>query len=755
MIRVRRWLAAAAVGGAALGLSACNHGSNPVAVAAGSDKPAAAQPIGQPLYAPAPMPPTPEFSPAVQPIIVSNAVVQFDLRVQVPAQADGLIDLIAVPLQPGEECDPALLVYHPRDQETDPSKRQRYRRLRVDDTVRAGDILARLDEQLVSIQIQSSQRIIETSGKVIEEADKAVRAYEKTRAALGRTGAASMTELLQLEATVARLQSDLLQSNREMQKARGDLEAAEAQLRRYWVLCPDNIRHGRVVKLLKAPQEYARAGETILEIQATDRVRVEGKMDAQYEPLVRRGMRVVVEPARPVGPDPLFNNPGHRQEVTSIAVTGHPGRPLIVSGALDMTALIWDPFGTRQTHRLPHPAGVRSVAAAPPGEKVRPWVATGGDDGRVRLWDLSNPDNLPREPITFDESHGAPVSACAFSPDARFLATAAGRDVFLWDVANRKKLYTLPAEHRDAVTTVRFTPQATLVTASRDRSVRVWKLGDQGASTQSVIDHRGGSVDVLGVSSDGAKVLFDQDPSRLDVVSLADERTVGSLQNPGPGARFATLAIFSADDEYVLTAGGEADQRGELTLWDAPQPGGRGAEKVRMVTPLGAPITCAAFSPDREKRFVVVGTARGGVHLWTAAAATQRGQPLTGEVVSVLPADSRSVTVRVELENPSGEAGEGLKDRSLATILIDPSQPPPTPAAPAPGGVRPVGAAGAEQGAVVQAGGFGSVPPVADRPPGPVPPVAAPPAANPPASAPMGTHGPRVSPPPGLPIGKK
>src|SRR5581483_5843530 len=125
----------------------------------------------------------------------------------------------------------------------------------------------------------------------------------------------------QLEATVARLQSDLFQSEREKLKAEGEFETARAQLVRYFVRSPIN---GRVVRLLKSSGEFAKAGEPILEIQATDRVRVEGKLDAQYAEHVRKGMKATVEPARLVGPEPTANY--HRQEVTSVAVTAHDGR---------------------------------------------------------------------------------------------------------------------------------------------------------------------------------------------------------------------------------------------------------------------------------------------------------------------------------------------------------------------------------------------------------------------------------------------
>ena len=386
--------------------------------------------------------------------------------------------------------------------------------------------------------------------------------------------------------------------------------------------------------------------------------------------------------------------------------------------------------------RLPHPAGVRSVAATGRLAKVQ-MVATGDDTGAVRLWDVANPDKLStRELARFDEAHGAAVTAAAFSPDGKFLATAAGRDVWVWGVAEKKRLYALPGDHRDAVTSLRFTPQATLVTAARDKAVRVWKLGDKGAVLAARMDHRGGAVDVLGVSSDGARVLFDKDASRLDVVALGDERSVGSLQTSG-GGRFAGLALFSADDAFILTAGGEADQRGELTVWEAPQPGGRAAERRRLMTRNGATATCAAFSPDPDKPFVVVGTNNGEVAYWAAPGRAEQGKQMVATVVSSLPADARSLTLRVEMANPTDQFEGGLSDRSLATIIITPGNEPaalppvvPAPAAPAVGNIRPAGGP-ADGGGVVTAGGVLPQQPAASRPAVVAPPKSLPPAVGP------------------------
>ena len=265
----------------------------------------------------------------------------------------------------------------------------------------------------------------------------------------------------------------------------------------------------------------------------------------------------------------------------------------------------------------------------------------------------------------------AAVAAMSFSPDGRYLASASGREIYLWNVADGKKLYAFPSDHKDAITTVKFTPQAKLVTASRDKTVRVWNVGDKGAAVERTIDHRKANVDAVGVSSGGGRVLFDQDDGRIEVVSLADGQSVGSILNAAPGARFAGVALFSPDDSFVLTAGGDGDMRGELQVWVTPKPGGRGAEVRRLVTPFHAMPTCADFGPG----FVVIGTQGGGVHLWPFELIKGTTKQRFGRIVSVIRADARNVKVRVETSATSGEFGL-LQDKSTATLIIRPDDQP-------------------------------------------------------------------------------
>jgi hypothetical protein len=93
--------------------------------------------------------------------------------------------------------------------------------------------------------------------------------------------------------------------------------------------------------------------------------------------------------------------------------------------------------------------------------------------------------------------------------------------------------------------------------------------------------------------------------------------------------------------------------------------------------------TCADFGPG----FVVIGTQAGGVHLWTFEMIKGTTKERSGRVVSVLPADSRNVKVRVEMNALSNDFGL-LQDKSTATLIIRPGDQPAAPPAPLPGNVQ-------------------------------------------------------------------
>ncbi|MBN9121201.1 MAG: HlyD family efflux transporter periplasmic adaptor subunit, partial [Planctomycetes bacterium] len=600
--------------------------------------------VGAPLYPPTAAPTYQTVVSRNEPVVIPNALVSFEERQVISAEVDGTIDVIATHILPGEKVDPDQIVYLKQDVE----KKTPLRRISESQEVKDGQILALMDAQQITAKLEGAQKIKESAEVARASAKVGAKAAKDLLDLAIRVGdaAGAPKERLETQLTYQRFVENEAQAAQTI--ARADQDAQEALV----LLAKHQVRsrvNGFIRSIAKRPGEFVKAGDKIMEIEATDRVRIEGQLDVQYASLVHRNMIVGVEPAVPSAP--IASHTGHRQTVTGVAVTAHPDGPLVISVGADGSALVWDPnLGKKPNkptvpHNLPHPVGVRSVAATPATSKST-LVITGSDDGKIRVWDVANRDRLPVTPKAEPEDAATSGrSALAVSPDGRFFASAAGRDVFIWELASAKKLYVLPPEHRDNVTAVSFTPQNTLVTTSKDGTLKVWKLGAERAAVVRTLDHRAGAVEVLGVSRDGARVLFDQDKTRMDLVDPANGQTIGQVQNVSSAGSFATLAVFGPDEVApgtpadklppysIATAGGDGDLKGTVQYWHAPRTGGRGAEKGRLITPGRAAVTAAAFSPVRGEQFLVVGTAAGGVHLWKPP--TEAGKTHTGRITFI------------------------------------------------------------------------------------------------------------------------
>ena len=98
MIRVRHWVAAAVLGGTVVPITACNPSGSLADGGSGRPaQPATLADIGGSLYPAVAAPKLGDMAaPVAEPVVVPNAVVQNNEKVQISAKVDGEIELLAV-----------------------------------------------------------------------------------------------------------------------------------------------------------------------------------------------------------------------------------------------------------------------------------------------------------------------------------------------------------------------------------------------------------------------------------------------------------------------------------------------------------------------------------------------------------------------------------------------------------------------------------------------------------------------------------
>ena len=171
MLRVRRLPPALLLGALVVSLSACGKSNGP----GKSDKPDAVKvETGAELYSKVPLPKAAVRDAGAEPIIAPQAVMQFDQKIQIPAEVDGRLEIIGSPLPAETKYDPAdaSILRHPRDQT------MLFRKLQETHTIRIGQLLARIDESQVTIQRDANVESLKAFDFSIVQSKEVVKAAQ-------------------------------------------------------------------------------------------------------------------------------------------------------------------------------------------------------------------------------------------------------------------------------------------------------------------------------------------------------------------------------------------------------------------------------------------------------------------------------------------------------------------------------------------------------------------------------------------------
>jgi WD40 repeat protein/serine/threonine protein kinase len=214
------------------------------------------------------------------------------------------------------------------------------------------------------------------------------------------------------------------------------------------------------------------------------------------------------------------------------------------------------------------------------------------------------------------------ITALAFSPDGKTLASAAGfgeSDIRLWDVATGKEIGRLEG-HEAWVGSIVFWPDGKkLASASADQTIRIWDV-----ASRKCLDVLRGSRSQL-----WQLVLL---PDNKTLVSGAKDGTVCFWDTSVTHPRQPSITIlanvsawcFTPDSQSVLTV----DQQGQVARWSGPD---FQQKEPLMSLPTGICVS-PAFSMDG--RFLAVGSTNGVVQVWNVTRKVLRRQwtNATGEI---------------------------------------------------------------------------------------------------------------------------
>ncbi|KAL4399498.1 60S ribosomal subunit assembly or modification protein [Malassezia pachydermatis] len=229
----------------------------------------------------------------------------------------------------------------------------------------------------------------------------------------------------------------------------------------------------------------------------------------------------------------------HRKSVFCVALhPKFPNPPLSVSGGEDDAAWIWNTIdGTEVAHLTGHADSVIAVAFSHDGEMV----ATGGLDGRVRLWRRhgSGHEWFHWEFLTNLEGPSEIVWLTWHPRGPVLVAGSSDTTIWMWKLPSGAEMNVFNG-HTGSVTCGRFTPDGRkLVTGSDDGSLIVWdpataaplaKLKDTDA--RFALD---GGITSLCISPDNKLVVVGGAAGGVRVVSIAN------IDNGAPAQVVAAL----------------------------------------------------------------------------------------------------------------------------------------------------------------------------------------------------------------------
>ena len=346
----------------------------------------------------------------------------------------------------------------------------------------------------------------------------------------------------------------------------------------------------------------------------------------------------------------------------ALAFTGSGKNPEALEVAGPTAVGAWNLAGRAKIARQPLAGltavtGGRSAAFSRDGSKL----ATGGDDGNVRLWDVAT-----EQEIGAPMSSGlAPVEAVAFSPDgATVAAGSSDGTVQLWDATTQHEVGTTMTAGPAAIRALAFGPGGKVLAAGgEDGDVRLWDTATQ--SQPGATMATGAAVAALSFSGNGTTLATAEGDGRTELWSTATQEQTGAALAAQGSARVSALDF--GPGAGLLATG---DATGTITLWN-PAGFHQSSAPVVAGTP-ESPAAAGGHAPavlSARGEIIAVSGQRGTIRLRNARTGRTVGQPIIthhavtglalspdGKLVAAIGTDGKARLWSVATRQPTGIA---------------------------------------------------------------------------------------------------
>lgn len=301
----------------------------------------------------------------------------------------------------------------------------------------------------------------------------------------------------------------------------------------------------------------------------------------------------------------------HGGPVVSLAID-REGK-LLASASTDGTVKLWDLAARQATKRLDHGTIVSAVAFSPDGRTV---ASATLHRNAVRFWDVS----AGKQVGALDGIKGD-VSCLNYSPDGQtLLSVSKGEQLRLWDVATGKQRWPRKG-HGNGVVSVAFGADGkTLASAGMDGSLIVWDLLDRRERRTiptGVYWDPGFQFGRMSLSPDGKWVaagMYTGGPWLPQVWDMATGQNLHIFKGEHGDQIFSV--VFSPDGQTL--ASGSRD--GSIKLWNMATGEIR---RTLLSHRAGVRFVGLAFSPDGQ-RLASVDDGLGTVKVWEVSSGAQR-----------------------------------------------------------------------------------------------------------------------------------